>query len=331
MASFIGRREFIVTLSGTAAWPLAARAQQRAIPVIGLLSSRSSAVDTPLIALIRQGLNETGFVEGQNVTLDYRWAEGQYDRLAGLAADLVRRQVAVIVTIGGEVSALAAKAASATIPIVFVSGGDPIMMGLVKSLHRPGGNITGTSTFIAEIEPKRLELLRELRPHATTTAVLVNPKNIQQAEIQVSDIQTAARSVGQQITVLNASTIRDIEAAFATLAQMRADALLVATDPFFLTRAAQLVVLAARHAIPTVYSRREFAAAGGLMSYGANQNDSYRVLGVYAARILKGEKPADLPIQRPTKFELVINLSTAKALGLEIPPPLLAHADDLIE
>ena len=331
MASFIGRREFIVTLSGTAAWPLAARAQQRAIPVIGLLSSRSSAVDTPLIALIRQGLNETGFVEGQNVTLDYRWAEGQYDRLAGLAADLVRRQVAVIVTIGGEVSALAAKAASATIPIVFVSGGDPITMGLVKSLHRPGGNITGTSTFIAEIEPKRLELLRELRPHATTTAVLVNPKNIQQAEIQVSDIQTAARSVGQQITVLNASTIRDIEAAFATLAQMRADALLVATDPFFLTRAAQLVVLAARHAIPTVYSRREFAAAGGLMSYGANQNDSYRVLGVYAARILKGEKPADLPIQRPTKFELVINLSTAKALGLEIPPPLLAHADDLIE
>jgi len=331
MASFIGRREFIVTLSGTAAWPLAARAQQRAVPVIGLLSSRSSAVDTPLIALIRQGLNETGFVEGQNVTLDYRWAEGQYDRLAGLAADLVRRQVAVIVTMGGEVSALAAKAASATIPIVFVSGGDPITMGLVNSLHRPGGNIPGTSTFIAEIEPKRLELLRELRPHATTTAVLVNPKNIQQAEIQVSDIQTAARSVGQQITVLNASTIRDIEAAFATLAQMRADALLVATDPFFFTRAAQLVVLAARHAIPTVYSRREFAAAGGLMSYGANQNDSYRVLGVYAARILKGEKPADLPIQRPTKFELVINLSTAKALGLEIPPPLLAHADDLIE
>jgi putative ABC transport system substrate-binding protein len=326
------RREFITLLGGAAAvWPFAARAQQRTIPVIGLLSSRSPAVDTPLIALIRQGLNETGFVEGQNVTIDYRWAEGQYDRLAGLAADLVRRQVAVIVTMGGEVSALAAKAASATIPIVFVSGGDPITMGLVKSLHRPGGNITGTSTFIAEIEPKRLELLRELRPYATTTAVLVNPKNIQQAEIQVSDIQTAARSVGQQITVLNASTIRDIEAAFATLAQMRADALLVATDPFFFTRAAQLVVLAARHAIPTVYSRREFAAAGGLMSYGANQNDSYRVLGVYAARILKGEKPADLPIQRPTKFELVINLSTAKALGLEIPPPLLAHADDLIE
>jgi putative ABC transport system substrate-binding protein len=332
MFNKLKRREFITLLGGAAAvWPFAARAQQRTIPVIGLLSSRSPAVDTPLIALIRQGLNETGFGEGQNVTLDYRWAEGQYDRLAGLAADLVRRQVAVIVTMGGEVSALAAKAASATIPIVFVSGGDPITMGLVKSLHRPGGNITGTSTFIAEIEPKRLELLRELRPYATTTAVLVNPKNIQQAEIQVSDIQTAARSVGQQITVLNASTIRDIEAAFATLAQMRADALLVATDPFFFTRAAQLVVLAARHAIPTVYSRREFAAAGGLMSYGANQNDSYRVLGVYASRILKGEKPGDLPIQRPTKFELVINLSTAKALGLEIPPPLLAHADDLIE
>ena len=317
MFNKLKRREFITLLGGAAAvWPFAARAQQRAISVIGLLSSRSPAVDTPLIALIRQGLNETGFVEGQNVTLDYRWAEGQYDRLAGLAADLVRRQVAVIVTMGGEVSALAAKAASATIPIVFVTGGDPITMGLVKSLHRPGGNITGTSTFIAEIEPKRLELLRELRPYATTTAVLVNPKNIQQAEIQVSDIQTAARSVGQQITVLNASTIRDIEAAFATLAQIRA---------------AQLVVLAARHAIPTVYSRREFAAAGGLMSYGANQNDSYRVLGVYAARILKGEKPGDLPIQRPTKFELVINLSTTKALGLEIPPPLLAHADDLFE
>jgi putative ABC transport system substrate-binding protein len=328
----VKRRDFIALLGGAAAgWPLAARAQQRAIPAIGLLSSRSPAVDTPLIALIRQGLNETGLVEGQNVTLDYRWAEGQYDRLAGLAADLVRRQVAVIVTMGGEVSALAAKTASATIPIVFVGGADPITMGLVTSLHRPGGNITGTSTFIAEIEPKRLELLRELRPYATTTAVLVNPENIQQAEIQVSDIQTAARSVGQEITVLNASTIRDIEAAFATLAQMRADALLVATDPFFFTRAPQLVVLAARHAIPTVYSRREFAAAGGLMSYGANQNDSYRVLGVYAARILKGEKPGDLPIQRPTKFELVINLSSAKAIGLDVPPSLLARADEVIE
>jgi putative ABC transport system substrate-binding protein len=325
------RREFITLLGGTAvAWPLVARAQQRAMPVIGLLSSRSPAVDTLLIAVIRQSLNETGLVEGQNVALDYRWAEGRYDRLAGLAADLVRRQVAVIVTIGGDPSALAAKAATATIPIVFVGGTDPIRIGLVTSLHRPGGNITGASTFIAEVEPKRLGLLRELRPHDTTTAVLVNPENIP-AEIQVSDIQTAARSVGQEITVLNASTIRDVDAAFARLVQMRAGALMVAADPFFFDRVAQFVVLAARHAIPTLYSRREFAAAGGLMSYGPNINDSYRLLAVYAARILKGEKPGDLPIQLPTRFELVINLSTAKALGLEIPPTLLARADEVIE
>jgi putative ABC transport system substrate-binding protein len=305
----VKRRQFITLLGGAAAaWPLGARAQQRALPVIGLLSSRSPAVDTPLIAVIRQGLNETGFVEGQNVALDYRWAEGQYDRLAGLAADLARQQVAVIVTIGAEVSALAAKAATATIPIVFAGGTDPIRSGLVTSLRRPGGNITGMSTFIAEMEPKRLELLRELRPHGTTTAVLVNLGNIPQAEMQVSDIQAAARSVGQEITILNASTIRDVDAAFARLVQMRADALLVAADPFFFNRAAQLVVLAARHAIPSLYSRREFAAAGGLMSYGSNINDSYRLLGVYAARILKGEKPGDLPIQLPTKFELVINL-----------------------
>ena len=322
------RREFILALGGAAAaWPLAARGQQRSFPVIGLLSSRSPAVDTPLIAVIRQGLNETN----QNVALDYRWAEGQYDRLAGLAADLVRRQVAVIVTIGGDASALAAKAATATIPIVFASSTDPIRVGLVTSLHRPGGNITGTTNFMAEVEPKRLGLLRELRPHATTTAVLVNPGNIPHTEIQVSDIQTAARSVGQEITILNARTIRDIDAAFARLVQMRADALLVVTDAFFYTRAAQLVVLAARHAIPTLYFRREFTAAGGLMSYGPNIDDSYRVLGVYTARILRGEKPGDLPIQRPTKFELVINVSTAKVLGLEIPPTLLARADEVIE
>jgi putative ABC transport system substrate-binding protein len=238
--------------------------------------------------------------------------------------------VAVIVTIGGEPSALAAKAATATIPIVFVGGADPIRSGLVTSLSRPDGNLTGVSTFIAEMEPKRLGLLRELRPHATTTAFLVNPKYFQ-SEIQASEVQTAARSVGQQIEILKASTIRDIDTAFATLAQMRADALLVAGDPFFFNRAAQLVVLTARHAIPTLYSRREFPAAGGLISYGPNQDDSYRLLGVYAARILKGEKPGDLPIQLPTKFELVINLSTANALGLEIPPTLLARADEVIE
>jgi ABC-type uncharacterized transport system substrate-binding protein len=331
MAIHIRRREFIFTLGGAAAaWPLVARAQQRASPVIGLLSSRSRAVDAPLIAVIRQGLNETGFVDGQNVAFDYRWAEGQYDRLAGLAADLVRRQVAVIVTIGGEVSAVVAKAATATIPIVFATGSDPIRSGLVTSLNRPGGNITGVSTFQVQMEPKRLELLRELLPHATTTAVLVNQNN-PAAEIRLNDIQTAARSVGQEINILNASTIRDIDTAFAKLAQMRADALLVASDPFFFTRAAQLVVLAARHAIPSLYSRREFVAAGGLMTYTANYDESYRLLGVYAARILKGKKPGDLPIQRPTKFELVINLSTAKALGIEVPPTLLARADEVIE
>jgi putative ABC transport system substrate-binding protein len=325
------RRDFITLLGATAAWPLMARAQQRAFPLIGLLSSRSPAVDMPLIAVIRQALNESGFVEGQNVALDYRWAEGRYDRLVGLATDLVRAQVAVIVTLGGDQSALAAKAATTSIPIVFAVGTEPIRSGLVTSLRRPGGNVTGVSAFIVELEPKRLELLRELRPSATAIAVLVNRANVPRAEMQVSDIQAAARSVGQEINILNASTIRDIEAAFATLAQIRADALLVATDAFFLTRAAQLVVLAARHAIPTLYSRREFAVAGGLMSYGSNINDSYRVLGAYAARILKGEKPGDLPIQLPTKFELVINITTAKALGLEVPPTLLARADEVIE
>jgi putative ABC transport system substrate-binding protein len=326
----VKRREFIAMLGGAAAaWPLVARAQQK-MPVIGLLSSRSPAVDTPLIAVIRQSLNETGLVEGQNVALDYRWAEGQYDRLAGLAADLVRRQVAVIVTMGGEVSALAAKAASATIPIVFAAGGDPVRSGLVTSVHRPGGNITGVSTLIFELEPKRLGLMRELRPNATTIAVLVDPSS-PNAEMQVNDIQAAARGVGGEITILNASTIRDIDAAFVRLVEMRADALLVVANPIFFNRTAQLVVLAARHAIPTLYSRREFTAAGGLMSYGPNINDSYRLLGVYAARILKGEKPGDLPIQLPTKFELVINLSTARVLGIEIPPSLLARADEVIE
>ena len=324
------RREFITLLSGATAWPLAARGQQPAMPVIGVLSSRSPAVDTPLIAVIRQGLNETGLVEGQNISLDYRWAEGHYDRLAGLAASLVHQQVAIIVAMGGESSALAAKAATATIPIVFVGGTDPIKSGLVTNLHRPGGNVTGVSVFLAEMEPKRLGLLRELRPKTTATAVLVNP-NAPYAEMQVDNIQTAARSIGQEITILNASTIRDIDAAFARLVQMRADALLVATDAFFFTRATQLVVLAARHAIPALYFRREFAAGGGLMSYGSNINDSYRLLGVYAARIIKGEKPGDLPIQLPTKFELVINLSTANALGLDVPPMLLARADEVIE
>jgi len=324
------RREFITLIGGAAAWPLAARAQQRPLPVIGLLSSRSPDVDMPLIAVIRRGLNETGVVEGQNVTVDYHWAEGRYDRLAGLAADLARQQVAVIVTIGGEPAAVAAKAATSTIPIVFVGGADPIRTGLVANLHRPGGNITGVSLYQFETQPKLFELVRELRPNATRTAILLNPSN-PYSEIQLGDIQSAARGIGQEINILNARTIGDIDAAFATLVQMRAEALIIGTDPFFFSRVAQLVVLTARHAIPALYYRREFAAAGGLLSYGANINDSYRLLGVYAARILKGEKPGDLPIQLPTKFELVINLSTAKVLGLQIPDKLLALADEVIE
>jgi putative ABC transport system substrate-binding protein len=325
------RRDFITLLGGAAAaWPLVARAQQPAMPVIGLLSPRSPAVDATLIAVIRQGLNDTGFVEGRNVALDYRWADGQFDRLAALAADLAHRQVAVIVALGGEISALAAKTATASIPIVFLGGTDPVRSGLVSSLNRPGGNITGVSSFIFDLEPKRLGLLRELRPNATTIAVLVNP-NSPNAEMQVNDIQIAARSVGQQIDILNASTIRDIDAAFARLAQVRADALLVAADPIFFNRVSQLVVLATRQAIPALYSRREFVAVGGLMSYGSTADESYRTAGVYAGRILKGEKPGDLPIQLPTKFELVINLSTARALGLEVPATLLARADEVIE
>jgi ABC-type uncharacterized transport system substrate-binding protein len=327
----VKRRQFISLLGGAAAaWPLAARAQQPAMPVIGVLSPRSPAVDAPLIAVIRQGLSDTGFFEGRNVTLDYRWADGQYDRLAALAADLVRRQVAVIVAPGGEMSALAAKTATVSIPIVFLVGSDPVRSGLVPSLNRPGGNITGVSSFIFDLEPKRLGLMRELRPNATTIAVLVNP-NSPNAEMQVNDIQIAARSVGQQVDILNASTIREIDAAFARLARMRVDALLVAADPIFFNRASQLVVLATRHAIPALYSRREFVAVGGLMSYGPNADETYHTAGVYAGRILKGEKPGDLPIQLPTKFELVINLSTARAFGLHVPPTLLARADEVIE
>jgi putative tryptophan/tyrosine transport system substrate-binding protein len=326
----VNRRAFITLLGGAAAWPLTARAQQPAMPVIGLLSTRSPVTDALLIALFQQALRETGFVGDRNVVIDYRWADGQYDRLPALVADLVQRQVAVIVTIGGNPSALTAKAATATIPIVFMTGSDPVRSGLVSSLHRPGGNITGVGALLEELEPKRLELLRELRPNANTIAVLVNPK-YPDAENQVNDIQSAARGVGQEIVVLNASTVRDIDAAFATLAQMRADALLVATDAFFFTRVQQFVVLTARHAIPTIFWRREFATAGGLMSYGTNVDEVYRLAAVYAGRILKGEKPSDLPIQLSTKFELVINLTMVRALGLDVPPTLLARADEVIE
>jgi putative tryptophan/tyrosine transport system substrate-binding protein len=326
----IKRREFITLLGGAAAWPVAAHAQQPTLPVIGLLSPRSPAVDLALISAIRQGLSDTGFAEGLNVVLDYRWADGEYDRLTTLASELVHRQVAVIVALGGEASALAAKTATASIPIVFLVGSDPVRSGLVSRLDRPGGNMTGVNSFIFDLEPKRLGLMRELRPNATTIAVLVNP-NSPNAEMQVNDIQIAARLVGQQVDILNASTIHEIDAAFARLAQTRVDALMVAADPIFFNRASQLVVLATRHAIPALYSRREFVAAGGLMSYGTNADEGYRTAGVYAGRILKGEKPGDLPIQLPTKFELVINLSTARALDINLPATLLARADEVIE
>jgi putative ABC transport system substrate-binding protein len=323
------RRMFISLLGGAAAaWPLAARAQQQ-LPVIGILSSRSRATDALLIAVIRQGLNDTGFIEGRNVSIEYRWA-GNYGRLTASAADLVGRKVAVIVTIGGDVAALAAKAATSTLPVVFTVATDPIRSGLVSNLRRPGGNLTGNSGFQAELEPKRLGLLRELRPDATTIGVLVNP-NVAYIDAQLNDIRSAAADIGREIVILNAGTIAEIDAAFATLKQKRVDALSVAIDAVFFRSCDAIVVLAARHGVTALYFRREFTAVGGLMSYGSNADEAYRVLGVYAGRILKGEKPGDLPIQLPTKFELVINLSTARALALEVPPTLLARADEVIE
>ena len=325
------RRQFITLLGSAAAvWPLAARGQQAAMPVIGVLSVRSPSTDIPLMTVIRRGLSETGFVEGQGVVFDYRHADGQLDRLPALAADLVHRRVTVMLTMGGESVALAAKAASANVPIVSILGTDGVQAGLVASVARPGGNLTGVSSSFVELEPKRLELIRELLPKANRIALLVNP-NEPFAGIQVSDVQAAARATGHNVTILKASTVRDIDAAFVSLAEMRADALLVATNPFFFTRAAQLVVLAARYGMPTLYFRREFVAAGGLISYGSNPDETYHVAGTYVGRILKGEKPANLPIQLPTKFELVINSSTARALGIEVPPTLLATADEVIE
>ena len=325
------RRGFATLLGGAAAaWPLAARAQQQQLPVIGFLSSRSQATDALLLAVIRQGLNDTGFVEGRNVSIEYRWAEGNYNRLAAFAADFVGRKVAVIVTIGGDVAALAAKAATATLPVVFTVATDPVRSGLVSSLHRPGGNLTGHSGFLTEVQPKRLGLLRELRPDATSIGVLVNP-NVAYIDAQLNDIRSSAASIGREIVILNASTIAEIDAAFATLRQMRTDVLSVAVDPFFFDRASQIVVLAARHAMPALYFRREFAAVGGLMSYGSNAAEGYRVLGVYAGRLLKGKNRPTCRFELPTKFELVINLSTARALGVDVPAQLLARADEVIE
>ena len=324
------RRTFITLLGGAAtAWPLAVRAQQSAMPVIGVLDGRSADESTPLVAALRRGLNETGFVEGRNVAIEHHWAHGQYDRLPALAADLVRRQVTVIAT-SGNASALAAKTATATIPIVFLTGADPVQAGLVASLSRPGGNLTGVTSLGVELGPKRLELLHELVPAATTIAVLVNPAN-RSAEIQVRDMQAAARTLGLELHILQASTEREIDAAFATLTRLRAGALVISPEAFFNSRSEQLAALTVRHAVPAIYTYREFAAAGGLMSYGGSITDSYRQAGIYVGRILKGEKPADLPVQQSAKVELIVNMKTAKALGLTVPFALLGRADEVIE
>ena len=324
------RRGFITLLSSTVAWPLAARAQQPTMPVIGYLSIRSAESDVPMLNAFRRGLTETGYVEGKNVVIEFRFAGAQYDRLPALAGDLVRQQVAVIVTAGGEIAALAAKAATASIPIVFVGGADPVRLGLVTSLNRPGGNITGVSMLLALLVSKQLGLLRELLPKADLIAMLVNPDDPWAAS-EISEGQRAAHSVGQQLIVLNAGTEHDIDAAFAALVQQRAAALLVASGPLFVTRAKQLIGLSARHALPTIYFRREFADSGGLMSYGSSTAEAYGQMGVYAGKILNGAKPADLPVLQPTKFELVINLKTARTLGLAVPDQLLALADEVIE
>ena len=322
------RRDFITLLGSTAAWPLMARAQQSSIPVVGILSSSSLSAFTDLLGAFRQDLKETGYIEGRNITIESRWAEGRFERLPELAAELVKRRVAVIVTTGGS-STLAAKAASSTIPHVFLSQDDPVKLKLVASFNQPGGNATGMSLLTSVLVAKRLEFVRQLAPVGTPISYLMNPQ-APEAEFHLSDMQAAARESGQQVSVLNASSELDIDNAFTALAQ-RGGALIVSTDPFFVGRFHQIVVLAAYHKIPAIYDRREFVAAGGLISYGPHLPDAYRQIGVYAGRIVAGAKPSSLPVIQPTKFELVINLKTAKTLRLAIPDKLLALADEVIE
>ena len=325
----IRRREFIVGLGSAAAWPVVARAQQTAMPVVGILNATSSVGYARELAAFRQGLSEGGYVEGRNVTIEYRSAEGQYDRLPSLASDLVRHPVSVIATIGGIPSALAAKSATTTIPIVFQMGVDPVEMGLIASLSRPGGNITGVVNLNLEVGPKRLQMLHELVPTATKIAVLVNPTNPNR-EIVLKEMQAAARTLGVELDVLRASTEREIDEVFASLVQSRSSALLINPDPFFNSRMGKLVALTIKHAMPTI-SNREFVAAGGLIGYGASLTDAHHLAGIYTGRVLAGAKPADLPVQQSTRVELVINLKMAKMLGITFPAGLLVRADEVIE
>ena len=327
----IGRREFITLLSGAAAWPLAARAQQPAMPVIGFLGTDSPELYAFRLRAFREGLRETGYVEGGNVAFEYRWVEGHSDRFPALLAELVSLKVNLIGAFGSNSPALAAKAATATIPILFASAGDPVAVGLVASLSRPGGNITGVTSLAVQLGAKQLEVLHELVPTATSIALLVNPTNPTNADTLSRDLQVAARTRGVELHVLHASTESDFDTAFASLRQLRASALIIASDAFFNSRTQLLTALAARHAVPTIYPYREYVSAGGLVSYGDSLRDSYRLVGIYAGRILKGEKPADLPVLQSTKVELFINLKTAKALGLTVPLALLARADEVIE